>query len=86
MIRESGIIEDWIAEEATLAEARGEARGQLSGKEHEARNLLFLVGSKRFGEPDRSIRERIEAIGEIETLEHLVVRCSDVHTWRELLD
>ena len=86
MIREAGIIEDWIADGEARGEARGEVRGAARGKEEEARNLLLRLGTKRFGEPGKSVRARIEAISQIEALEQLVERTVDVEAWQDLLD
>jgi predicted transposase YdaD len=82
MIRETGIVEEWIAE----GEARGEARGEIRGKSEEARNLLIRIGIRRFGVPDEQTRAAIDAITSLETLEQMAERILDVETWQELLD
>ena len=82
MIREAGIIEDWIAD----GEARGEARGAARGRIKQARSLLLRVGAKRFGEPDAAIRTAIEEMSHLEMLDRLLMETLDVESWRALLD
>jgi hypothetical protein len=73
MIRETGIVEEWIAD------------GEQRGKVQEARNLLIRLGTKRLGDLDAKLRAQIEAVTSVETLENLVVRTVDVETWQDLL-
>jgi hypothetical protein len=50
--------------------------------------VLLLQGEIRFGTPDESIRNAIEAIRDLEHLERLSRRLFDtnIHDWAELLD
>lgn len=55
------------------------------GSAAEARKLLLLLGTERFGEPDAGIRKRIEGESGIERLEELARRVLRVASWEELL-
>jgi len=65
--------------------ARGTAKGIAIGEIKEARRLLVLVGSKRFGEPDARTRRAIGRIDAPQRLEALATRIFEVESWRELL-
>ncbi|MFN0073782.1 MAG: hypothetical protein ACKVVP_20060 [Chloroflexota bacterium] len=63
----------------------GEARGRTEGRAEEAKNLLILMGTAKFGEPDPAIRSAIERIDNIERLERMGPRLFSVSTWTDLL-
>jgi predicted transposase YdaD len=63
----------------------GEAKGMAKGSLEEARQLLFRIGRKRFGQEDPTIATRINAITDREQLEELVEQAIDVASWQELL-
>jgi hypothetical protein len=54
------------------------------GRIEEARRLLLLLGSDRFGPPDSGERAAIDAITSVERLEELVVRLLDASGWEKL--
>lgn len=72
-MRESSTYQAILAE----GEARGEARGE--------RRLLILVGSQRFGPPDRSIRRALDALDDVARIERISARLFQAATWEELL-
>ncbi len=59
--------------------------GVARGIRLEARKNLLLLGAKKFGPPESSVREAVEAITDVERLEQLILRVSDVNSWQELL-
>jgi predicted transposase YdaD len=59
----------------------GEATGEAKGE----RQVLFLIGSKRFGEPDAATRAAIETITSPQRLEELAGRLLEVSSWADLL-
>ena len=60
--------------------------GFEEGKAGEARKIILHLGRKRFGEPDASVRSRLEAIWDLEKLEQLGERLLIVWSWDELLN
>jgi len=72
MLKESSIIEEWVAEAVARAAVDAEARGEARGEAQSARNFLLRQLRKRFGAlPDRVVgqietadREWCEAMGE----------------------
>ncbi len=62
------------------------AEGRAEGRMVEARRLLLLLGEKRFGAPDATIRATVEAINNVEQLERLVIKLIEVNSWQELLE
>jgi hypothetical protein len=56
------------------------------GALEEAQKMLFLVGSKPFGRPDRATRAAVQALGDLRRLEELAQRIFEVRSWQELLD
>ena len=71
------IIEEGRVEGVAIGEARGEARGE--------RNLILLIGGKRFGEPSTATLAQLEAIAIPAELERLAARLLEVESWSELL-
>ena len=63
----------------------GREKGEASGRVSEARRILLRLGLKRFGEPDPSIRARLEGIAELDRLESLLDRQFEVSSWEELM-
>jgi predicted transposase YdaD len=69
--------------QAILEEGRSEGRSE--GSLAEARRLLLLQGTARFGPPDEPTRAAIEGMSSIELLEPLSIRLLKVSSWHELL-
>ena len=59
--------------------------GRNEGSAAEARRLLLLQGTERFGDPDESTRLALERINSVELLERLSIRLLKVSSWEELL-
>jgi hypothetical protein len=53
--------------------------------EEEARKILLRLAQKRFGPPEIPIRVALESITDLERLEHMTERVSEVSGWEELL-
>jgi len=66
-------------------EALGIAKGQAQGAVAEAKKLLLLQGSNRFGPPDARTQSALERIDDLARLEELSVRLLHVESWQELL-
>jgi predicted transposase YdaD len=65
----------------------GRKEGREEGRLREARRMLRLMGTKRFGEPDPAVLEALEEIDNIDRLEALGERIllQDLKTWDDLL-
>ena len=63
----------------------GKQEGKHEGSVAEARRLLLLLGTSRFGPPDAAERAAIEAEGQTERLEEWTLRLLTVSGWEELL-
>jgi hypothetical protein len=61
------------------------AKGETQGALREARKILLLQGEILFGPPDRSTRQALDGIAQLEHLEALGVRLLQVESWKELL-
>lgn len=61
--------------------AKGEAKGVIQ----EARKILLRVGARYLGRPDRTVMAAVDAIADVEQLEHLVERAPEAANWQELL-
>ncbi len=59
--------------------------GRSEGSVTEARRLLLLLGTARFGPPDEPTRAAIQGMNSIELLEPLSIRLLNVSSWNELL-
>lgn len=59
--------------------------GEAEGRTSEARRLLVLQGTRRFGPPSDETRAAIERITDLDQLEGLGLRLLDVGSWEELL-
>jgi hypothetical protein len=55
------------------------------GEANEARKMLLLMGSDRFGEPSEKIAAHLDAETDLGRLESLAIRLLHVKTWEELL-
>ncbi len=59
--------------------------GAQQGELREARRMLLILGSKRFGEPDMQIQTAIDLIASPQHLEQLAGCLLEVESWQELL-
>lgn len=75
MVQGLDIIEDMMRDSGKIAE--WEARV--------LRETLIRQGRKRFGEPDATVVQALEAITSVEALQQLAERLLEVESWQELL-
>jgi hypothetical protein len=68
-------MEDSVTYQATIR------RGEIK----EARSILIRQGTIRFQAPSADVRERIEAISDLERLHRLLVRVLTAASWDDLL-
>ena len=59
--------------------------GRAEGRAEEARRVILMLGEKKFGAADAGVRALLEAMGEVEQLEELIAKVTDVGSWQELL-
>lgn len=69
--------------QAILQEGREE--GTRQGRIAEARRILILQGSKRFGAPSAETLAFLERVNHLEAIEQLLALLLDVESWAELL-
>jgi predicted transposase YdaD len=80
------ILAEGKAEGIAEGKAEGIAEGKAKGKTEGVRQVLLVLGRKRFGPPDASIRKALKAITDLTRLTQLSERLLDVGSWQELLD
>lgn len=64
--------------------AEGQAIGQAIGRAAEAREVILLLGTDRFGPPTQEQRSLVEQLQAVDELERLVRRILHVSSWDEL--
>lgn len=84
-MRESTAYQAILDEGRAEGEIKGRAEGEIKGRAEEARRLLLRLGRKRWGDPDPAIEATVRAITDVERLELLAERISEVASWQELL-
>jgi len=85
IMKEQGVIAEWLSEREREGEARGEARGEVKGEVRGERNIIIRQGTRRFGPPSSDVLERLSAIDSLEFLEALSLRLLEVESWTELI-
>lgn len=55
------------------------------GQAKEARKIIFMLGSSKFGEPSAEAEAALNALSDVRQLEKLGVRLLRVSSWDELL-
>jgi hypothetical protein len=73
-----GIEDSWVYQDIFT-------KGRAEGSIDEARTILLGLGRKRLGEPDSQVQSRIEAMSQLDRLNHLLDRILDAKTWADLL-
>lgn len=58
--------------------------GRQEGRQEGLRHFLYRMGTRRFGEPDDTTRQRIDAISDFDQLEQLAERILEASGWNEL--
>lgn len=76
-------MRDSVTYQAILDEGREE--GRQKGQIELAHKTLLRQGTRRFQEPSENVRQRIEAIANIEQLQNLLDRVIEVQSWEDLL-
>lgn len=59
--------------------------GEAKGEAKEARRILLMQGSTRFGEPTPEVVAALDSLADVEKLEQLSMRLLQVSSWQELL-
>lgn len=62
----------------------GRAQGFAEGRILAAREVLLRLGFREFGEPDDTVRARVESLSDFERLKRLVERVRDAGSWADL--
>ena len=62
------------------------AKGAQAGALAEAKKTLLLLGRERFGRASARVKQTIEAISDLERLEHLELQVLKAANWEELLE
>lgn len=63
----------------------GRAEGEIKGRGEEAQKLLLRLGRKHLGEVDAAVEAAVRSITDVERLELLIERVSEVASWQDLL-
>lgn len=84
-MRDSTTYQAILDEGRAEGEIKGRAQGEIKGRAEEARRLLLRLGSKRWGDLEASIEAAVQAITDVERLELLTERITEVASWQELL-
>ena len=64
---------------------KGRAEGLTEGLIEDARKLLLRLGRKHLGEPGATAEAAVRAITDVERLELLAERTTEVKSWQDLL-
>lgn len=56
------------------------------GQKKHARKAVLLLGTKKLGPPDDSIRTRLASITDLERLDRMMLRASTAASWEEILN
>jgi predicted transposase YdaD len=84
-IEESSVYQDVFAKGEAEGRAKGRAEGQRQGQLDEAVQAILRLGRRKLGQPRKSVRDKIAAIGDVNDLNRLLERILEVSTWEELL-
>jgi hypothetical protein len=56
------------------------------GQEKYAKKAVLLVGQKRLGPPDESVKARLDGITDLERLDRMLLQAVSAAGWQEILD
>ena len=56
------------------------------GQQKQAKKTILLVGEKRLGPPDESIKTRLKSVTELERLDRMILQTVTAASWQEILD
>jgi predicted transposase YdaD len=84
-MRESTAYQAILDEGRAEGEIKGRAEGEIKGRAEEARRLLLRLGRKHLGDPEEAAEATVRAITDVERLELLAERITEVGSWQDLL-
>jgi predicted transposase YdaD len=84
-MRDSTTYQAILDEGRAEGEIRGRAEGEIKGRAEEARRLLLRLGRKHLGDPEQAVEAAVRAITDVERLELLAERITEVSSWLDLL-
>ncbi len=76
------ILEEGRIEGVNIGVQQGRAAGRVEGE----RLMLLRLATRKFGEPTAAIRAQIDAISDLDTMEHLADRLLTAASWGDLID
>ncbi len=56
------------------------------GQEKQAKKTVLLLGGKKLGPPDESIKTRLESVTDLERLDRMILQALTAANWQEILD
>jgi hypothetical protein len=56
------------------------------GEQKQARKTILLLGAKKLGPPDESIKTRLESFTDLERLDRMILQAPTATSWQEILD
>jgi hypothetical protein len=56
------------------------------GQEKHAKKAVLLVGEKRLGPADESVKARLQGITDLQRLDRMLLRAVTAAAWEEILD
>ncbi len=56
------------------------------GQEKHAKKTVLLVGEKKLGPADTSVKDRLKAIKDLERLDRMIIQALTATSWQEVLD
>jgi predicted transposase YdaD len=84
-MRDSTTYQAILDEGRAEGEIKGRAEGEIKGRAEEARRLLLRLGRKHLGDPDTTVEAAVRSIPDVERLEQLLERISEIANWHDLL-
>jgi hypothetical protein len=56
------------------------------GQMKHARKIILLLGTKKLGPPDESMKTHLESITDLERLDRMMLQSPAAASWQEILD
>jgi predicted transposase YdaD len=84
-MRDSTTYQAILDEGRAEGEIKGRTQGRTEGQVEEARRLLLRLGRKHLGNPEATVEATVRAIIDVERLELLAERITEVANWQDLL-
>ena len=83
-MRESTTVQKWLRMGRADGKLEGKLEGKVEGKQEEIRNILIRLGEKKYGTPVPAVATKVAEEQDLEKLEALTLRISDVSSWDDL--